>query len=253
MDLSVVVPCFDEADNVAALVEDFVPVMEGLARHQSVEVIFVDDGSRDDTWLALHAAFGAENRPFAVRFERHAVNRGLGAAIRTGLAASRGDVVVTTDCDGTYRFSEIPRLLEHLQPGVDLVTASPYHPQGGVAGVPPHRLALSRGSSLLYRLLVDPRLRTYTALLRAYRREVVRQVPFEADGFLAGTELLVKAVLMGYSVAECPTVLHARASGVSKAKIARTIRAHLGFQGRILLHRLGVRPLAECVQGRRAL
>ena len=250
MDLSVVVPCFDEEDNVAALVEDFAPVMERLTRQRSVEVIFVDDGSRDDTWPALHAAFGTEDRPFAVRFERHAVNRGLGAAIRTGLAASRGDVVVTTDCDGTYRFSEIPRLLDHLQPGIDLVTASPYHARGGVAGVPPYRLALSRGSSLVYRLLVDRRLRTYTALLRAYRREVVEQVAFDADGFLAGTELLVKALLMGFRVAEYPTVLHARALGVSKAKIARTIRAHLAFQGRILLHRLGVRPLAARVLDR---
>jgi hypothetical protein len=52
-------------------------------------------------------------------------------------------------------------------------------------------------------------------------------------------------MLMGYNVAEYPTVLHARAFGVSKAKIARTIRTHLRFQFRILLHRLGVQPLVK--------
>jgi dolichol-phosphate mannosyltransferase len=245
MDLSVVVPCFNEADNVPKLVEEFVPVVERLARDRSVEVVFVDDGSRDETWPALHAAFDGGGRTFTARFERHAVNRGLGAAIRTGLRASRGAVVVTTDSDGTYRFADIPLLLERLAPGIDIVTASPYHPQGGVAGVPRYRLVLSQGSSLLYRLLLDWNVHTYTALLRAYRRSVVDNVPFTADGFLAGTEILVNGMLMGYRAAEYPTVLHARAFGVSKAKIARTIRAHLGFQGRILLHRLGIRRLVK--------
>jgi len=86
---------------------------------------------------------------------------------------------------------------------------------------------------------------TYTALLRAYRRRVVDTVPFDSDGFLAGTEILVKGLLMGYAAVEYPTVLHARAFGVSKAKIARTIRAHLWFQARIFLHRLGVRSLVK--------
>ena len=245
MDLSIVVPCYNEADNVPMLIGEFVPVVEELARRRSVEVIFVDDGSRDTTWLALHDAFGGGSLRFAVRFAQHATNRGLGAAIRTGLTASRGDVVVTTDSDGTYKFSDIPPLIERLGSDFDLVTASPYHPRGGVAGVPHYRRVLSQGSSLLYRLLVDWRVHTYTALLRAYRRRVVDTVPFESNGFLAGTEILVNGMLMGYRVAEYPTVLHVRAFGVSKAEIARTIRAHLRFQFRILLHRLGVQPLVK--------
>jgi dolichol-phosphate mannosyltransferase len=249
MDLSVVVPCFNEAENTPKLVAEFVPVMEDLARGQRCEVVFVDDGSRDATWSALHEAFPQGAHPFEVRFERHAANRGLGAAIRTGLRASRGDVVVTTDCDGTYKFTDIPLVLDRLAPDVDIVTASPYHPRGGVAGVPAYRLVLSQGSSLLYRLLVDWRIHTYTALLRAYRRPVVDTVPFESDGFLAGTEILVNGKLLGFRAVEFPTVLHARALGVSKAKIARTIRAHLAFQGRILLHRLGVRPLFTAPAG----
>ncbi len=245
MDLSIVIPCYNEADNVPKLAREFLPVVAELARDRSVEVIFVDDGSRDATWSSLHAAFGEGDRPCDIRFERHAANRGVGAAIRTGLAASRGDIVVTTDSDGTYRFTDIPPLLECLAPGIDLVTASPYHPDGRVAGVPPYRLLLSRGSSLLYRLVVSWRIRTYTALLRAYRRVIVDSVPFESDGFLAGTEILVNSVLLGYRVAEYPAVLHGRAHGVSKVKIARTIRAHLGYQGRVLLHRLGLRPIAS--------
>jgi len=67
-------------------------------------------------------------------------------------------------------------------------------------------------------------------------------VPFEADGFLAGTELMVNAMMLGYRVAEYPAVLHSRMHGASKAKIARTILAHLGYQLDVLLRRLHLKP-----------
>jgi dolichol-phosphate mannosyltransferase len=178
-----------------------------------------------------------------VRVVRHPVNRGLGAALRTGFAHARGEIVLTADSDGTYRFEEIPALLACLTPGVDLVTASPYHPQGGVENVPPYRIFLSRGSSLIYRLLLDRRLHTYTCLFRAYRREVTRRVPFKSDGYLAGTEILVNSLFMGYTVAEYPSTLHARQTGVSKAKTLRIMRAHLRFQWSVLLRRLKLAPL----------
>jgi dolichol-phosphate mannosyltransferase len=251
MNLSIVIPCFNEADNVPKLGEEFFPVVAELAKTRSVEVVFVDDGSTDETWLALNNAFGNGRVPegVTVRFERHPVNRGLGAAIRTGLTASRGEVVVTTDSDGTYKFVTIPALLACLAPDVDVVTASPYHPKGGVANVPQYRLILSQGSSMLYRLLVTWKVHTYTALYRAYRRRVIEDITFESNGFLGGTELMVKAMLRGYRVVEFPTVLYSRAFGASKAKIMRTIRAHLQFQWRVLLHRLHITPL---VQPRRA-
>jgi len=239
MDLSLIIPCYNEEENVEKIKHELLPVMRDLATTRTIEMVFVDDGSRDGTWNALQRTLGAmDEENIAMRFERHAKNRGLGAAIRTGMAASTGAVVVTTDSDGTYQFSEIPALLARLTTGTDIVTASPYHPHGGVDNVPAWRLFFSRGSSMLYRLLVDWRVYTYTALFRAYRREVIERVPFESDGFLAGTELMVKALLAGYRVREYPTVLHSRAFGVSKAKVARTIRAHLRFQTWVLLYRL---------------
>ncbi|NLE45701.1 MAG: glycosyltransferase family 2 protein [Chloroflexi bacterium] len=248
MDLSIVLPCYNEAENIAKIRRELLPVATELTRDYSLEVVFVDDGSTDGTWLALTEAFGGADVQIPVRFERHRANRGLGAALRTGLSAACGEVVVTTDSDGTYKFSEIPALLSCLVSGVDVVTASPYHPAGSVAGVPAYRLVLSRGSSTIYRLLVDWRVHTYTALFRAYRRAVVESITFEADGFLAGTELLVKSMLAGYHVAEYPAILHSRSFGVSKAKLVRTILAHLRFQVRILLHRLHLTTLVRQMQ-----
>ena len=136
MDLSIIIPCYNEAENVPKIQKEFFPVASELAKDRSLEVIFVDDGSTDGTWQRLVDAFGNGNEPgVTVKFERHEVNQGLGAAVRTGFDAARGEVIVTTDSDGTYKFSEIPNLLFYLRPGVDMVTASPYHPAGAVAGV----------------------------------------------------------------------------------------------------------------------
>jgi dolichol-phosphate mannosyltransferase len=241
MDLSIVIPCYNEAGNVPKLLAEFLPVAVELCKTCSVEIVFVDDGSTDGTGQALLDTFGNNDHgQLSFQFERHATNRGVGAALRTGFAAAQGEVIVTTDSDGTYRFSEIPGLLSYLGPDIDMVTASPYHPDGGVVGVPAYRLVLSRGSSTIYRLLVNWHMYTYTALFRAYRRRVIENVPFHSDGFLAGTELLVNGMLMGYKAAEYPAVLHVRVWGTSKAKIARTILAHLRFQARLLLRRMGL-------------
>jgi len=251
MKLSVVIPCFNEEDNIDKLKTEFFPVAEKLlgsrvdgGQVDSIEIVFVDDGSRDNTFNALKEAFGSYQHPsITVKFEKHDVNRGLGAAMRTGFGVVTGDIVVTTDSDGTYHFSTIPSLLEHLKGKVAIVTASPYHPKGEVVGVPGYRIFLSRGSSLLYRILLSWKVHTYTALYRAYRREVIDQIPFAADDFLGGTELMVKAMLKGYQVDEFPAALHRRMFGVSKAKLMKTIMSHLNFQTRLVLHRLHLRSM----------
>lgn len=258
MKLSIIIPFYNERENVAKIHAELLPAAQALLADgqlaagqpselepiEQIELVCVDDGSTDGSAERLRECFdGFADPRIGLRIEKHPRNLGLGAALKTGFAAASGDVLVTTDSDGTYRFSTLPQLLALLKPGVDIVTASPYHPQGEVVGVPPSRLLFSRGSSLLYRLLVDWRVHTYTALYRAYRRPVIQTYRFEADGFLAGTELMVKAMLGGCRVAEFPAALHRRSYGVSKAKILRTIQAHLNFLGRVALHRLGVRRL----------
>lgn len=235
MDLSIIIPCYNEAQNVPLVAGHLFPVVEELERERMVQIVLVDDGSSDDTFDRLNDL--AADRP-TVQVVRHEQNRGLGVAMRTGFVHARGDLIVTTDSDGTYPFSEIPRILECLTPDVDMVTASPYHPQGGVEGVPPYRLVLSQGASLLYRFLLDWHLHTYTSMFRAYRREVVERVPSTADGFLMPAEFLANAILMGYRVTEFPTVLHVRRYGQSKARVARIILAHLRFQARLVWRRL---------------
>jgi dolichol-phosphate mannosyltransferase len=256
MKLSIIIPCYNEVDNVLKLHDELLPIVEDIVINgwknaieevRSAELIFVDDGSADGTSQKLKECFSGDNKlGITFKFLKHEINLGLGAAVRTGFSNADGDILVTVDSDGTYKFSEIPTFLSFLTPEVDIVTASPYHPMGGVVGVPAYRLFLSRGSSILYRVLVDWNVHTYTCLFRAYRSKVIKDIHFESNGFLAGTEILVNAMLKGYQVAEFPAVLHRRMYGVSKAKIAQTILSHLRFQGWVLLYRmqsmLGLKP-----------
>lgn len=236
MSVTVVIPCFNEEDGIPSLIDDLTPVLRQMSALEATDVLFVDDGSRDATARLLDRH---RDWPVPTRIVRHDVNRGLGAAIRTGFGHATGDRIVVTDADGTYDFRTLPRLLELLHGDVAIVTASPYHPRGGVEGVPAYRLVLSRGASTLYRILVDPRIHTYTAMYRAYRADVARSTPFDADGFLSMAELLINAVRAGHRVAEYPAVLRVRRYGQSKARSLQIVRAHLRLMARILRTRGG--------------
>lgn len=235
MKLSLVIPAYNEAEGVSQTAGKLRPVLEQLRKTHEVEVVFVNDGSKDDTASLLQQEFSSDP---GVKVISHDRNRGLGAAMRTGFGQVSGDAVVTTDFDGTYSFDEIPKILALLVDGVDIVTASPYHPQGHVDGVPGYRLLLSHGASLLYRLLVKWNLYCWTSLFRVYRQSVVKNVTFESNDFLMLTEILVNALRAGYKVVEYPTTLHVRTFGQSSLKIARVVRAHLKFQWAVVKTRL---------------
>jgi dolichol-phosphate mannosyltransferase len=241
MKLSLIIPCFNESDNVAQMYEQLQSIRPELEQRGPFELVLVDDGSTDDTYARMQETFAQWPHTTIVK---HQQNRGLGAALRTGFAHAQGEIIVTTDSDGTYPFTTIPALLDKLTPNVDIVTASPYHRDGGIDGVPAYRILFSKGASSLYRILVDPRLRTYTAMYRAYRRQVIEQVSTTADGFLMVTELIVGAMLMGYRVAEFPAVLRVRRYGQSKARIWQITRSHLHFQAEVLKRRLLMRGRA---------
>ncbi|NJM05338.1 glycosyltransferase family 2 protein [Candidatus Gracilibacteria bacterium] len=233
-DLSLIIPCYNEAEGIAAMHTRLAAVVPQLRAHSKLELILVDDGSSDNTYQLLQSAFVSWPE---VRIVQHERNRGLGQALRTGFVHARGAIVVTCDSDGTYPFSEIPALLGLLRPGVDIVTASPYHPAGGIENVPAYRVWLSKSASQLYRMIVGRGIHTYTAMFRAYRREVIERIPTTADGFLMVTQLLVEAILAGYQVVEYPTVLRVRQYGQSKAKVLRITRSHLAYMRDVLWRR----------------
>lgn len=221
--LAIVVPLKDEAAGIGPLAVEFDALARDLADVAACEFVLVDDGSVDATWTLLGQHFGG--RPNC-RLVRHQHNRGVAAAIGTGIRATDAPLAASIDADLSYDPRELRPMLA-LAAAADLVTASPYHPRGGVRNVPRWRLALSRTLSAAYRWLLRSPVRTWTSCFRVYRRDVVAELELANGGFLGTAELLVRVLRRGGRVAEHPCVLEPRLLGQSKMKLLRTIVGHL--------------------------
>lgn len=235
--LSIVIPCYNESEGIPYLVSQLNPAVEKLQQKYALELIFVDDGSSDKTNELLQQYYG--NNPQA-KIIKHEKNRNLGAALRTGFANSTGEYVAALDSDCTYNPELLLPMLQMMDDKTDIVTVSPYHPQGKIHHVPAYRIFLSKSASRLYKTVLRHPLYTYTALVRIYKRKVIDNVKFEADNFLGVTELLVKAILKGYTVKEIPAELKVRKFGVSKMKMipVKVIGNHLLLLSQVLKHKI---------------
>lgn len=221
--LAVIVPLKDEADGVPALFQELRTVQAALSDLVDCEFVLVDDGSTDQTWLLLERT--ARSYP-GVRLVRHSQNRGVAAAIRTGFFATDAEWVASIDGDLSYDPMELRKMLAHREQA-DVVTASPYHPEGGVRNVPNWRLFLSRTLSRAYRILLRSPLSTWTSCFRLYRREFVVDLPLKNGGFLGTAELLVRVLRRGGRVVEHPCVLEARLLGFSKMRVLDVVLDHM--------------------------
>jgi polysaccharide deacetylase family protein (PEP-CTERM system associated) len=233
--VSIVVPCYNEELALRFLSNTLREVEDVLEPSYRVEFVFVDDGSRDRTHETLQRLFGAKPGCVILHCEQ---NRGVTAAILTGMRAASSDIVCSIDCDCSYDPRELRQMIPMLTQGVDLVTASPYHPLGTVRNVPRWRLSLSKAASALYRRLSRQKLDTYTSCFRVYRRKAVLGLDIVEPGFLGIAEMIGKLDLRGGTIAEYPTTLEVRMLGRSKMKTLGTIVGHLGVMARLAWLRL---------------
>ena len=232
--VSIVIPCFNEEKTLPYLANTLRSLEENLRPTYELQFIFIDDQSTDLTFAKLRELFGAQPN---VTIFQHEQNKGVAAGIMTGLKIARTDIVCSLDADCTYDPHELANMIPLLREGVALVTASPYHPAGGVRNVPAWRLSLSKAASWLYRRTLRTKLSTYTSCFRVYRRSAVENLDLKENGFLGVAEMLGKIDLQGGQIVEHPAVLDVRLFGFSKMKTARTILGHLRLLSRLALLR----------------
>ncbi|WP_299866635.1 glycosyltransferase family 2 protein [uncultured Hoeflea sp.] len=234
-EISLIIPAYNEAAIIQNTVGELDTFMKREMPGRSFEIIVVDDGSTD----GMGAKLDALDMP-NLRVERHARNRGRGAGVRTGFAAANGEYVVTLDCDLSYTPDHIPRMLAPLERGeADIVLASAYHPDGMVKNVPWMRAKISYYGNKVLSAGVRGQLYTLTCIVRAYRREVVKKLELISDSKDLHLEIIQKANLFGYRLAEIPATLDwrdkARAKRVGKGgafplfALSGTIASHLVY------------------------
>lgn len=228
--VSVVIPCFNEREGLATLLAELMKLPQILAPDHFPEVILVNDGSTDDTERGLFAL--ADALWFPVRVVSLDRNRGIGVAIREGASLAAGEVVATCDADLAYPLEDLRLLVDCIADGADVSTASPWTRGGSQSGLPLHRVVLSRLASGVYRLRFGRGargVRTFTCGFRAYRAGVLEDVLPVRPGFAATAEMLVRAARKRLAIAEVPSELRVRTTGVSKMRLGRTLWGHLGL------------------------
>ena len=226
MDLTIVIPMYNEAENAESTL---IQVEQALVSLQgNYEIVAVDDGSADNTYEVLNRLAQENGRLQVVSYQK---NRGRGLALRTGFKAAKGEIIVSMDADLSYDPRYIPEIFEILraEQDIDVVLASPYMPGGGVQDVPFLRLWISRLGNRVLRFAMPNRIYTSTCIFRGYRRKVLDSLELESEGKEIHLEILSKIIALGYRVKEVPAVLKGRKKGRSKFKFKKTAASHLVF------------------------
>ncbi|MBW3597863.1 MAG: glycosyltransferase family 2 protein [Planctomycetes bacterium] len=227
--LSIVIPVFNEAESLVELHQE----IDEVARDENydVEVIFVDDGSRDGSWSVVEQMAASDARVRGVRFRR---NFGKAAALDAGFGAARGDLVMTLDADLQDDPHEIPRFLAKLNEGFDVVSGWKQ-----VRHDPWHKVGPSRVFNWLVGRLTGVKLHDHNCGFKCYRREIFSEVRLygELHRFVP-----VLAHARGWRVGELVVNHRPRKHGQSKYGVKRIVKGFLDLLTVHFLTGFGQRP-----------
>ncbi len=205
IDVSVLVPAKDEAENLPLFMEQAAAAFQNSSTRY--EVIVIDDGSKDDTWTVLQRL--QQEYPF-LRAVRHRTQRGIADGLRTGWLNSRGSILVFYPADLQFKPEDIPRLVAPiLADDADMVT--------GFKEGKYEKAFVSSIYNWLSRSLFDVPVKDLNSV-KAYRREIMNALPVRPDWH---RYMIVIAHFEGFSVTEIPVPLYPRNAGRSKFGIGR--------------------------------
>jgi dolichol-phosphate mannosyltransferase len=219
--LSLIIPAYNEEAGIRQAIAEADDALAALG--VTYEILIVDDGSSDATAEFVRDA--SRNRP-AVRLLPHLVNRGYGAALRTGFEAARGERVAFTDADCQFHLGDLRVLLPLTETHP---IAAGYRMDRQDSWL---RKFYSRGYRLLVRLLLGTTVRDIDCALKVFRRDALLRLLPESQGFFVNTEMLTRARQLGLAIAEAGVRHRPRLRGSSKISlrdIPRTLRALVPF------------------------
>lgn len=249
--LTVVTPCYNEQEVIPFLADTLRAFERGAGAMFDLHYVFVDDGSRDDTWALLNRHFPPGERCVLLQ---HVTNQGIAGAILSGFAVAQTDFVAVIDSDCTFHPDQLAEMFDLMKDDVDVVVSSPLHAAGAMQNVPRWRQAMSHGAAFLYRLVLRQQLTSYTSCFRIFRRGVLKGLRLGNYGFCGVTEILVRLDLQGARFAEYPAVLGTREYGQSKINTLKTVLDHLQMVAKAAMargfgRRLRDLPLPEVRHG----
>jgi glycosyltransferase involved in cell wall biosynthesis len=199
--VSIVIPAHNERPTIERVVQSSAAAVPGA------EVIVVDDGSRDDTDAAAAGA--------GARVIRLDPNQGKGAALRRGIQAATGEILVFIDGDGQDSPSEIPLLIGAFEPDVDLVLGSRFLGNFRPGAITRLNLAGTQFITFLVNHMYGCRVSDPLAGFRAVRRSIFERIELKAQGYDIEVDLLLRVLRAGGRVVEVPASRSPRPFGTS--------------------------------------
>jgi dolichol-phosphate mannosyltransferase len=177
------------------------------------EILVVNDGSTDNTNQALKKT---KREVKSLRVINHKKNMGLGGALETGFRNAKTEIIVTMDADLTQNPRHISKMVKNIEDGYDMVIGSRYVKGGGMSGVPPHRVFVSRFANTVFGTLFGIKVKDMTSGFRCYRTEFLKGITIEDKGFASQLEILIKYMKKDPKIKEIPFILVSRTTGESK-------------------------------------
>ncbi len=228
--ISVVVPVYNEKENVRLLYEKIKDVM--VKNNYEHEIIFVDDGSTDGTFDVLKEIAEKDKKFKVIRFRR---NFGQTAAMAAGFDYAHGDIIVSMDGDLQNDPEDIPRLLEKIEEGYDVVSGWRKDRQDE-----PKRVFLSRVANKLISKITKVELHDYGCSLKAYRADIAKNLHMygEMHRFIPAL-----ANIYGATITEIPVRHHPRKFGKSKYNLSRTFRVIVDLIVVYFMQKFMTRPM----------
>ena len=229
--LTVAIPLYNESASIPYL-KSRLDLMLKKSNHNNIKILFVDDGSSDNTFQLLTDHFSSMDN---CKIIKHEINLNLNGFLKTVIELCDTEFVVFLDSDCTFDPLCVFEMVKLLDSNTDIVNGSPYHPKGTVEGVKKGRLFISNGANLIYKVLINKKIYTYTSIFKMYRTSKIKNIKLNTFGFVSVSELFIKCILNGANVIEYPCTLSIRKYGDSKIRIANSIKNHLQFMAYLFL------------------
>jgi glycosyltransferase involved in cell wall biosynthesis len=227
--VTIIVPGLNEGDSLAELANRIQASLDGK---ETYEIIFVDDGSSDNTWEVIADLREKDPRVKGVRLRK---NFGKAMALSAGFQRALGDVIVTMDADLQDDPVDLPAFLAKIEEGLDVVVGWKVERLD-----PANRLVLSRIFNGTVRRATGVKLHDMNCGFKAYRREVIRSIPVYGDLFRF---IPAFAAWEGFRVAEVPVKHHARKYGRSRYGLERILRGFFDLLSVMFLTRYSRKPM----------
>jgi len=220
--LSIIIPCYNEEGNIHIYEEELFGELNKLNIRYTV--IFVDDGSTDNTRKEL---LKLQKKYKNIVIHSFIKNKGMGMAIREGIKLAENDLSITLDADLTFHPDKIKELLSRFFVGdVDCIIGSTALAGYG-KGVPFYRKFLSISLNLIYSILLGKRLTSVSPIFRVYNTQDLKDLNLTCKGFDINAEILVNLLKNEKKVVEIPTILTVRRFGESKINNIKEIKNHI--------------------------